>query len=134
MTGCQGLVVAVENGPVVFQAAVGAFCSVRSRGSFTRHHGDGRHRTLRRRVTLISGGTPVAQGKARMTVVPTRNSIRAVTSLQLRVVEVLTRNSEPLNGASTLVSVRVDRARLDLLNIEMVERDGTMTTQAARRS
>jgi hypothetical protein len=34
MTGCQVPVVAVENGSVVFQAAVGAFFSVHSRGSF----------------------------------------------------------------------------------------------------
>jgi hypothetical protein len=36
MTGYQGPVGAVENGSVVFQAAVGAFCSVRSRGRFHR--------------------------------------------------------------------------------------------------
>ena len=34
MTGCQAPVVAVENGSVVFQAAVGAFFSVHSGGSF----------------------------------------------------------------------------------------------------
>jgi hypothetical protein len=34
MTGCQVPVVAVENGSVVFQAAVGAMFSVRSGGSF----------------------------------------------------------------------------------------------------
>jgi hypothetical protein len=34
MTGCQVPVVAVENGSVVFQAAVGAFFSVHSGGSF----------------------------------------------------------------------------------------------------
>jgi len=33
---CQGPVVAVENGPVVFQAAVGAFFSVHSDGRFHR--------------------------------------------------------------------------------------------------
>ena len=36
MTVCQGPVVAVENGSVVFQAAVGVFFSVRSRGRFHR--------------------------------------------------------------------------------------------------
>ena len=39
MTGCQVPVVAVENGTVVFDAAVGAFFSVHSRGRF---HGRGR--------------------------------------------------------------------------------------------
>lgn len=34
MTGCQVPVVAVENGSVVFQAAVGAFFSVHGGGSF----------------------------------------------------------------------------------------------------
>ena len=34
MTGCQGPAVAVENGFVVFQAAVGAFFSVHRGGSF----------------------------------------------------------------------------------------------------
>lgn len=34
MTGCQRPVVAVENGLVVFQAAVGAFFSVHGGGSF----------------------------------------------------------------------------------------------------
>ena len=34
MTVCQVPVVAVENGAVVFQAAVGAFFSVHSSGSF----------------------------------------------------------------------------------------------------
>jgi hypothetical protein len=37
--------------------------------------------------------------------VPTRNSIRAVTSLRLRVVEVANTQLGTLNGASTLVSV-----------------------------
>src|SRR3970282_416115 len=37
--------------------------------------------------------------------VPTRNSIRAVTSLRLRVVEVASTQLRTLNGASTLVSV-----------------------------
>ena len=36
MTGCQGPVGAVENGSLVFQAAVGAFFSVRSGGRFHR--------------------------------------------------------------------------------------------------
>ena len=34
MTVCQVPVAAVENGPVVFQAAVGAFFSVHNGGSF----------------------------------------------------------------------------------------------------
>ena len=34
MTGCQVPVVAVENGSVVFQVAVGAFFSVHGDGSF----------------------------------------------------------------------------------------------------
>jgi hypothetical protein len=38
MTGCQGPVGAVENGSVVFQAAVGAFFRVHGGGSF---HGPG---------------------------------------------------------------------------------------------
>jgi hypothetical protein len=46
MTGCQGPVVAVENGSVVFQAAVGAFFSVHSRGSF--------HGQWRTRVTKVT--------------------------------------------------------------------------------
>jgi hypothetical protein len=36
MTGCQVPVVAVENGPVVFQAAVGALFSVHGGGRFHR--------------------------------------------------------------------------------------------------
>jgi hypothetical protein len=36
MTGCQVPVVAVENGSVVFQAAVGAFFSVHNGGRFRR--------------------------------------------------------------------------------------------------
>jgi hypothetical protein len=39
MTGCQRPVVAVENGSVVVQAAVGAFFSVRSGGRFHRRCG-----------------------------------------------------------------------------------------------
>ena len=46
MTGCQVPVVAVENGSVVFQAAVGALFSVHSGGSFR-----GRFRT---RVTKVT--------------------------------------------------------------------------------
>jgi len=46
MTGCQVPVVAVENGPVVFQAAVGAFFSVHSGGSF-----HGRNRVRATKVT-----------------------------------------------------------------------------------
>jgi hypothetical protein len=38
MTGCQGPVVAVENGTLVFQARVGALFRVRTGGSF---HGPG---------------------------------------------------------------------------------------------
>lgn len=34
MTRCQGPVEAVENGPLVFQAAVGAFVRVHGGGSF----------------------------------------------------------------------------------------------------
>ena len=44
MTGCQVPVVAVENGSVVFQAAVGAFFSVHSGGSF---HGRWRTRAAK---------------------------------------------------------------------------------------
>ena len=39
MTFCQGPVVTVENGPIVFQEAVGAFFSVHSFGSFRRQSG-----------------------------------------------------------------------------------------------
>ena len=46
MTGCQVPVVAVENGAVVFQAAVGAFFSVHSGGSF-----HGRNRVRATKVT-----------------------------------------------------------------------------------
>jgi hypothetical protein len=46
MTGCQVPVVAVENGSVVFQAAVGAFFSVHSGGSFR-----GRLRTRAAKMT-----------------------------------------------------------------------------------
>jgi len=46
MTGCQVPVGAVENGSVVFQAAVGAFFSVRSSGRF--------HRRWRTRVTKVT--------------------------------------------------------------------------------
>jgi hypothetical protein len=74
MTGWQGPVVAVENGSVVFQAAMGAFFSVHGRGSF---HGRGRTRATK--VTDDIGRfddesrwypvvTPVPRGRARMTV------------------------------------------------------------------
>ncbi len=46
MTGCQVPVVAVENGSLVFQAAVGAFFSVHGGGSFR-----GRWRTRTAKVT-----------------------------------------------------------------------------------
>jgi len=46
MTGCQGSVGAVENGSVVFQGAVGAFVSVRSRGRF--------HRRWRTRIAKVT--------------------------------------------------------------------------------
>jgi hypothetical protein len=50
MTDCQVPVVAVENGSVVFQAAVGAFFSVHSRGSFR-----GRYRPRAAKVTDTIG-------------------------------------------------------------------------------
>jgi hypothetical protein len=74
MTGCQVPVVAVENGSVVFQVAVGAFFSVHGDGSFRGRCSArapkvaddiGRFDDESRSYPVI---TPVAQGRARMTV------------------------------------------------------------------